>query len=83
MSFSDKKKKKQHKKDQIKVDPPNQEILDSIGNPNVWTPKTEDAWINELHRIPNGEISRRFPPMKKPGNVAKRGKNYGWGDNGA
>jgi hypothetical protein len=76
MSFSDKKKKKKY----VKVDPPDQEVLDSIGSPNVWTPKAEDAWLNELHKIPNGEIPRRFPPMRKPPSVGKKGKGSGWGD---
>ncbi len=74
-------KEKQKKQQKAKVDPPNQEILDSIGNPNVWTPEVEDAWMKELRKVPSGEIYRRFPPLRKPPNVGKRGKNYGWGDN--
>jgi 3-isopropylmalate dehydratase small subunit len=73
------KKEKQKKQLEIKVDLPDQEILNSIGHPNVWTPETEDAWMKELRKVPSGEIYRRFPPMKKPGNVALRGRNYGWG----
>lgn len=75
------KKEKQKRQREAKVDPPNQEILDSIGNPNVWTPEVEDAWMEELRKVPSEEIYRRFPPMKKPNNVALRGKNHGWGDN--
>jgi hypothetical protein len=56
---------------------PNQEILDSIGNPNAWTPEVEDRWLKELRKIPAGEIYRRYPPLKKPMNVRKRGKTYG------
>lgn len=56
--------------------PPNQEILDSIGSPNVWTPQKEDAWLEELRNIPAIEIYRRFPPMKKPPNVRSRGKSF-------
>lgn len=74
------KKEKKKKHQEVKVDPPNQEILDSIGHPNVWTPAVEDAWLKELQKVPAGEIYRRFPPLRKPPNVGKRGKNYGWGD---
>lgn len=75
-----KKKRKQQKREQVKVEPPDQKILDSIGSPNVWTPKIEDAWLGELHRIPAGEIYRKFPPMRKPPSVRKRAKGTGWGD---
>lgn len=60
---------------QIKSEPPNQEILDSIGSPNAWTPEAEDAWLEELRKIPARIIHQRFPPMKKPSNVSRRGKN--------
>lgn len=69
-----KEKKKKHQ------DKPNQEILDSIGNPNVWTPEVEDAWLKELQKVPTGEIYKRFPPLRKPPNVSRRGRSYGWGD---
>ncbi len=59
-----------------KKESPNQEILDSIGSPNAWTPTVEDAWLQELGKLRAGEIYRRFPPFKKPGNVRRRGKNY-------
>ena len=74
-----KKKKKQQRRDQPKREIPNQEILDSIGSPNAWTPKAEDEWLNELHKISAGEIYRRFPPMKKPMNVRKHGSGSGDG----
>lgn len=78
------KKRKQTQREQrherVRVDPPNQKILDSIGNPNVWTPKKEDAWLHELRNLSAEEIYRRFPPMRKPPNVRKRGKGSGWGD---
>ena len=83
---SSKKKKKQNQKVQYerqekpKKEPPNEKILDSIGSPNVWTPEKEDAWHEELRGIPAGEIYRRFPPIKKPGNVGRRGKNNSWGE---
>lgn len=64
-------------RDRIKVDPPDQGILNLIGSPNAWTPKIEDAWLEELCKISAGEIYRRFPPMRKPPNVRKRGKSYG------
>lgn len=63
-----------------KREPPDQEVLDSIGSPNVWTPEAEDAWLKELKKISAGEIYRRFPPLKKPPSVRKRGKGIGWGD---
>ena len=74
------KKKKQRRRERIKTEPPNPEILDLIGSPNAWTPQIEDAWLNELDKIPAGEIYRRFPPIKKPPSVRKRGKGNGWGD---
>jgi len=78
MSLSNKNKRQKVKNRELaKVDPPNKEILDSLGSPNPWCPETEDAWLNELKKIPAVEIYRRFPPMKKPGNVSKRGKSYG------
>jgi hypothetical protein len=83
MSQSAKKKKQQRRikeRELVKVDPPDQRILDSIGSPNVWTPETESAWLEELKKVSTEEIYRRFPPMKKPGNVRKRGKSIGWGD---
>jgi len=87
MGQSDKKKKKQKRqvkeREQEKKEPPNQEILDSIGSPNAWTPEAEDAWLKELRKVPAGEIYRRFPPIKKPPNVGKRGKGSGWGDSSA
>lgn len=67
------------KKQQTKTEPPNQEILDSIGSPNSWTPKIEDAWLKELRKISAVEIYQRFPPMRKPPNVRKRGSSFGWG----
>lgn len=76
-----KKQRRVQERERVKRDPPNQEVLDSIGSPNAWTPKTEDAWLNELNKIPNGEVSRRFPPCKKPPSVRKRGGSSGWGDN--
>ena len=63
----------------IKADPPDQTILDSIGSPNAWTPKIEDAWLQELRKISAAEVYRRFPPIRKPPNVGKRGKGSGWG----
>lgn len=64
----------------IKKEPLDQEILDSIGNPNAWTPEREDIWINELQKLSASEIYKRFPPMKKPPNVRKRAKGSGWGE---
>lgn len=65
-----------------KPEPPDQEILDSIGSPNAWTPEAEDAWLKELRKIPSGKIHQQFPPVKKPSSVRKRGSGSGWGDNG-
>jgi len=84
MSQSAKKKKQKQRlvsRPRIEIEPINQEILDSIGHPNVWTPKKEDIWIDELRKLSSGEIYTRFPPCKKPPNVRKRGKALGWGDN--
>lgn len=75
-----KEKKKLQPKEKINKEPLNQEILDSIGSPNSWTPEVENAWIAELHKLSAGEIYMRFPPMKKPPNVRKRAKGSGWGD---
>ncbi len=80
MSQSSKKKKQRQRtqekeREQVKVDPPDQVVLDSIGSPNVWTPEVENAWLEELHKITAGEIYRRFPPFKKPKNVSLKGKN--------
>ena len=58
----------------------NKEVLNSVCSPNVWTPKSEDAWHRELNKITAGEIYSKFPPLKKPGNVSRRGRNYGWGN---
>lgn len=74
------KNRKQKRREQAKVESPNQKILDSIGSPNVWTPEDEDAWLKELHKISAGEIYRRFPPLKKPPSVRKRAKGSGWGN---
>ena len=85
MSQSAKKRKQQQRireRESVKVDPPDQKILDLLGSPNIWTPESEDAWLEELSKISSEEIYRRFPPMKKPGNVSRRGKSIGWGDNG-
>lgn len=82
MSQSAKKKKQKRRiqeRNQTKLEPPDQEVLDSIGSPNVWTPEIEDAWLNELSKMPGGEIYSRFPPMKKPPSVRSRGSSYGWG----
>lgn len=79
-----KKKKQQSRKNEatpIGNKPPDQEVLDSIGSPNAWTPSHEDAWLKELRGISAGEIYRRFPPIKKPPNVGRRGKGSGWGEN--
>lgn len=83
--MSDTKRKKRQRRvirerKQVKTEPPDQKILDSIGSPNVWTPETEDAWIEELRKISAGEIYRRFPPFKKPPSVRQRGTGSGWGD---
>lgn len=80
MSQSNKKKRQRQRvneRGQTKGEPPDQEVLDSIGSPNAWTPKTEDIWLNELRKIPAGEIYRRFPPMRKPPSVRKRGSSFG------
>lgn len=82
MGQSGKKKKQTRRingRELVKREPPNQEVLDSIGSPNAWTPEIEDAWLQELRKIPSGEIHRRFAPMKKPPSVRKRGKGSGWG----
>ncbi len=63
--------------ERTKVDPPDKKVLDSIGSPNAWTPEAEDAWLEELHNISAVEIYKRFPPMKKPNNVSRRGKTHG------
>ncbi|KKN98897.1 hypothetical protein LCGC14_0141380 [marine sediment metagenome] len=80
------KKKKQKRKEQKRevveipvIGPIDQEILDSIGNPNAWTPKIEDTWIRELRKLSGYEIYSRFPPMRKPPNVRTRGNSSGWG----
>ena len=70
-------KKRQQNRKINKPDPPDQEILDSIGSPNAWTPDAEEAWLRELRKMSGGEIHRQFPPMKKPSNVGRRGKTYG------
>ena len=85
MGSSNKKNKKNSRatyaqQEKPKRKPPNEKILDSIGSPNVWTPEKEDAWHEELIGIPAGEIYRRFPPIKKPGNVGRQGKNNSWGE---
>jgi hypothetical protein len=83
MGRSEKKRRQRRRvqnRELVKLEPPNQEILDSIGSPNAWTPEAEDAWLKELRGIPAREIYQRFPPMKKPPNVRKRGKGSGWGD---
>jgi len=67
------KDKKQKQRELAKIEPINKDILDSIGSPNIWTQKTEDAWLKELRKMSVGEIYRRFPPMKKPSNVGRRG----------
>lgn len=77
------KKRKQRQREQAKVELPDQRILDLIGNPNAWTPEVEDIWLKELRKVPAGEIYRRFPPLKKPPSVRKRGKESGWGGNNA
>jgi hypothetical protein len=86
MSQSAKKKKQQRKiqqRNQTKLEPPNQKVLDLIGSPNVWTPEVEDVWLAELGKIPGGEIYSRFPPMKKPPSVRNRAAGSGWGDSDA
>jgi hypothetical protein len=51
----------------------NQAILDLIDSPNAWTPELEDAWMEEIDSLSSIEIYRRYPPMKKPPNVSRRG----------
>lgn len=51
----------------------NQAVLDLIDSPNVWTPKREDTWMEEISNLSSMEIYRRYPPMKKPPNVSRRG----------
>jgi len=75
-----KQRRRAQERERAKPEQPNQEVLDFIGSPNAWTPEAEDAWLKELRKIPVGEIYRRFPPMRKPKNVSKRGKGYGWGN---
>lgn len=86
MSQSSKKKKQKQRvqeRELSKIELPDQEVLDSIGSPNVWTPKGEDAWLQELRKLRAGEIYRRFPPMKKPPHVRNRGRSSGWGNSDA
>lgn len=59
-----------------KKEKPNQDILDSFDSPNVWTPDKEDKWLQELNKLSNGEIYRRFPPMPKLPYIRRKGKNY-------
>ncbi len=83
MDHSQKKNKQKRQiqeRERAEIEPPDQEILDSIVSPNVWTPESEDVWLEELRKITAGEIYRRFPPMKKAPSVKKRGKGSGWGD---
>ncbi len=51
----------------------NQTILDLIDSPNAWTPERENAWMEEVGNLTAGEIYSRYPPMKKPPNVSRRG----------
>ncbi len=51
----------------------NQAVLDLIDSPNAWTPEIEDAWLEELGNLSSGEIFRRYPPIRKPPNVSRRG----------
>ena len=83
MSQSSKKKKQRRRvqeREQVDREPLDQDVLDSIGSPNAWTPEAENAWLKELRKIPAGEIYSRFPPIKKPPSVRKRGTGSGWGD---
>lgn len=52
---------------------PNQNILDSIGSPNAWTPQAEDAWHNELRKMTNQQIENRFLPSQKLPHTRRRG----------
>lgn len=79
-SQKNKQKRRIQEREMVELEPPDQEILDSIGSPNVWTPKTEDAWLEELRKITAREIYSRFPPMKKPPSVRNRGKGSSWGE---
>ena len=54
-----------------------QDILDLIGSPNVWTPLIENKWLKELTGMSAVEIYIRYPPMKKPSHIKSKGKNYG------
>lgn len=74
-----KKAYKQRRREKTKVDPPDKRILNLINSPNAWTPKIEDTWLEELHKITVSEIYQRFPPFKKPPSVRKRAKGSGWG----
>lgn len=47
--------------------------LDLIDSPNAWTPEREDAWMEEVGNLTSMEIYTRYPPMKKPPNVSRRG----------
>lgn len=75
----DKRERYHSKRDKTLEEVPNQAILDFIGSPNAWTPKIEDVWLKELRKLSAIDIYRRFPPIKKPPNVGRRGRNYGWG----
>lgn len=70
-------KRKQKNREFIEQEPPDQKILDLIGSPNPWTPEIEDTWLGELGKISAKEIYSMFPPIKKPSNVALRGKSSG------
>jgi hypothetical protein len=72
-------RKRKNERRELKREPPNQEILDSIGSPNPWTPAREDKWLKELGCLSAVEIYSRYPPIKKPPNVRKRGRGFGWG----
>ena len=73
------KRQRQQRRHIEKPDPPDQRILDSIGSPNAWTPKDEDAWLEEIKKMTVGDIYTRFPPMKKPPSVRNRASGSGWG----
>lgn len=81
MSQSKKKRKQQRVQRQeqtaTETEPLNMVALNLINSPNVWTPKIEDAWLRELRKISAIEIYRRFPPLRKPGNVGLRGRTRG------
>lgn len=72
-------KNKKNRREKQERKPVDKDKLYLISTSDVWTPKMEDEWLEELSSQTTKEIYEKFPSGPKPRHVKLSGKRIGGG----